>query len=127
MVETTCAVLVAEDHDDTGEMIRRALARRGVVAEIVGSAAALLERLEHAAPPRCIVLDEEMPGMTGLSLYRQLVARPEWKDIPVFFYTASYDARKQAEAEQLGARAWFVKGVTRMADLIQPIVDICGD
>jgi CheY-like chemotaxis protein len=123
-VARECAVLVVEDHLDTADMIKRVLARHGVTVEVARSGREALELIDRVTL-RCLVLDEAMPDMTGLALYRQLLSRPGFAKTPVFFYTASYEWRKQMEAEQLGARGWFVKGISRLSDLIHPVLDAC--
>ena len=117
-------ILVVEDHPDTADLLTRYLGRRGIQAESVGNGMAALEFLEHDRPC-AIIIDESMPGMSGLELFQQLIAREEYKTIPVFFYSASYDWRKQMEASALGAKGWFVKGVSRLEDMLTAIRTAC--
>jgi two-component system sensor histidine kinase ChiS len=117
-------LLVVEDHPDTADLLTRYLGRRGIQAASVGNGMSALEYIEHEKPC-CLLLDENMPGMTGLELFQQLLAREETKSIPVFFYSASYDWRKQMEANALGAKGWFVKGVTRLEDMLAAIRTAC--
>jgi two-component system chemotaxis response regulator CheY len=123
-IASQCVVLIVEDHADTAQMLARHLARRGIPAEAVENALAAMDFLD-VIKPACMIVDETMPGMSGLDLLRQLQARPEWREIPVFFYSAAYDWRKQMEAEALGAKAWFVKGITRLDDLMSDVVAAC--
>jgi CheY-like chemotaxis protein len=120
-----CTILVVEDHADTAGMLTRHLGRRGLCAETVGTGPEALEYLAQTKPC-CIVLDEGMPGMSGLEFFRHLLAWSETRDIPVFFYSASFDWRKQMEATALGAKGWFVKGVSRMQDLLDAVEACCG-
>jgi DNA-binding response OmpR family regulator len=124
-VAARTSILIVEDHADTAEMLRRFLARAGFAAETAAGGREALEVLSDNRPV-CVILDETMPDMTGLDLLRQLRARPEMKETPVFFYSATYDWRKQMEAEALGAKAWFVKGVSRLEDLLKQIVTHCA-
>jgi two-component system response regulator/two-component system chemotaxis response regulator CheY len=126
MIQVDCAVLLVEDHADTAEMLQRTLKRHGVAAEVARTAAEALGKIARCAPD-CIVMDESMPDMTGLTLFRKLLERTEWKEIPVVFYSASYEWRKQQEAEKLGARAWLVKGVRSVPELVKSVLDICRD
>ena len=121
-----CAVLIVEDHVDTADMLRRFLRRNHFSAEVVYGGMAALEFLERGQP-RCVIIDEMMPDMTGLDLLRQLKARPEYRHIPAFFYSANFDWRKQMEAEALGAKAWFIKGVSNLKDLIEKVMEWCSD
>ena len=37
------------------------------------------------------------------------------------FYSAAFDWRKVAEARGLGAKAWLVKGVNRLSDVVDQV------
>jgi putative two-component system response regulator len=115
------SVLIVEDHADTAEMLRRYLARKGYTAEVAPNGVAALSSVARRRPT-CVILDETMPGMTGLAVLREMQATPEVRDIPVFFYSAAFDRRKQQEAEALGARGWYVKGISRLTDLMDNVI-----
>lgn len=119
------SVLIVDDHVDTADMLRRYLARNGVPADVALSGTAALEHLS-TQKPACVILDETMPGMTGLDLLRQLQQHPDARNIPVYFYSAAFDRRKQLEAERLGAKGWFVKGISRLTDLMDNVLTTCG-
>jgi len=124
---TSCSVLIVEDHADTADMLRNHLKRKGYDAETVDNGMAALEFLERQRP-KVLLIDESMPVMNGLTLLRQLQARPEYRHIPVVFYSGAYDWRKQMEAEALGAKAWFIKGVTSLQDVMTKVTAFCtGD
>ncbi len=53
------------------------------------------------------MLDIRLPGITGLELYRRLVAGGA--TTPVIFITAYDDPEVRAEAERLGASAYLIK------------------
>jgi DNA-binding response OmpR family regulator len=119
-----CVVLIVEDHPDTADMLARFLNRHGMAAESAGDAATAMDRM-RANPPACVILDEGLPGTSGLELFRQMRARAEWRDIPVLFYSGAYDWRKQMEAEALGAKGWFVKGVAGIPKLVEAVAVCC--
>lgn len=122
---STCSVLIVEDHPDTADMLRRYLARKGYAAEVAPDGATALDYLAQNRPA-CVILDETMPGMTGLDLLRELRGTPEAENLPIFFYSAAFDRRKQQEAQSLGARGWFVKGISRLNDLMDNVIATCG-
>jgi two-component system chemotaxis response regulator CheY len=123
---TSCAVLIVEDHADTADMLRSHLKRQGCDADIVDNGQAALDFLQQRLP-RCLIVDEGLPVMNGLSLLRQLQARPEYRHLPVIFYSGAYDWRKQMEAEALGAKAWFIKGVSNLKDVMSAVLPFCTD
>lgn len=124
-VETQSSVLIVEDHADTAEMLRRYLARKGYTAEVAPNGAAALNVMSSRRP-KCVILDETMPGLTGLDVLKKLQSSPEGREIPVFFYSAAFDRRKQQEAEALGARGWFVKGISRLNDLMDNVIAVAA-
>jgi CheY-like chemotaxis protein len=119
------SILIVEDHADTAEMLRRYLHRNGYEAEVVPNAAAALSSLASHRPA-CMILDQTMPGMTGLDLMRQLQANPTVSDIPVYFYSAAFDQGKQIEARSLGAKGWYIKGISRLTDLMDHVIADAG-
>ena len=119
-------VLIVEDHADTAEMLRRLLARNGFAADVAMNAAEAIEKLERQRPT-CLILDETMPGMTGLELMRHIQAHPKHREIPVLFYSAAFDAQKQAQAKAMGAKGWFIKGVSRLPDLVEQVKEVRGN
>jgi DNA-binding response OmpR family regulator len=113
-------VLIVEDHADTAEMLRRFLVRNGMGAEVALDAEMAMSAMARSRPS-CVILDETMPGRTGLELLRRLREHPAYRDLPVLFYSAAFDWRKQAEARSLGAKGWFIKGVSRLPDLMEQV------
>jgi CheY-like chemotaxis protein len=107
-------------------MLRNVLARKGIEAEVVFNGMEALEFLDRERP-RVLIVDEMMPVMDGLELMRQLQARPEHRNIPVIFYSAQYDWRKQMEAEALGAKGWYIKGVSSLKEMMGKVMECCSD
>lgn len=124
-IESTSSVLIVDDHADTAEMLRRYLARKGLVADVAPDGREALDLVSRRRPT-CVILDETMPGMTGLDVLRRLKESPEGRRIPVFFYSAVFDHGKQLEAEALGALGWYVKGVSRLNDLMDNVIAVAG-
>jgi CheY-like chemotaxis protein len=118
------SILIVEDHPDTAEMLRLYLGRHGMHADVAPTGPAALELLSHHRP-RCMIVDETMPEMTGLEFVRHCRQHPDYHDIPVVFYSAAFERRKQAEAASLGATAWYIKGISRLEDLRSHVADCC--
>ena len=68
----------------------------------------LLDLLEHILPD-LILLDIEMPGMTGYEIIARLKAKPKWRDIPVIFLTARADEDSELEGLSMGAADYVTK------------------
>lgn len=80
-------VLVVEDDDRVAELLTLAINDEdGYVALRVRDAERALRALETVSTD-VLVLDIELPGMSGLDLYDRLRAEPRYRSIPVIFET----------------------------------------
>jgi CheY-like chemotaxis protein len=59
--------------------------------------------------PDLVLLDMMMPGMDGLTVFRNILADPETKNIPVIFMTARVQAAEKEEYISRGARGVIEK------------------
>jgi FixJ family two-component response regulator len=99
-------VIVVDDDPEMNLAIRRLLNAAGFEAETFPSAEALLDA-GTAARASCLVLDINLPGLSGFELRRQL--ETAGATLPVIFITAYEDPGSQAEAEHVGAVAYLTK------------------
>jgi len=110
-------VILIDDEADLLKALRRLLKAVGFQVTCHQSAADFL-----AAPrptgPGCIVLDESMPGMSGLELQRELVA--EGSTLAIIFLTARGDIPMSVRAMKAGAVDFLTKPV-KDKDLISTI------
>jgi PAS domain S-box-containing protein len=102
-------ILIVDDMADNICMLEALLEGAGhrVVSAQNGKEA--LERLSEGTFD-VIVSDVLMPVMDGFQLCRECKSRPEWREIPFLFYTATYTEKKdEAFALSLGADAYILK------------------
>lgn len=59
-----------------------------------------------------ILLDFEMPGVSGMTFLEQLQKDPAFKDIPVVFITANHDNELVKKAIKEGAKGYIAKPFT---------------
>ena len=85
---------------------------QGINSRIYPSARAFLEGLPSGMPD-CLIVDVNMPEMTGIELQRELVNRGV--SIPTIVISGNDDKSIAASARSLGAAAFFVKPVPRAA------------
>src|SRR6476620_10972759 len=81
-------VLIVEDENDIAGLIKHTLERGGdVEAEIVGSGDAALKAVS-SRPPDLMVLDLNLPVLSGQEVCRILRARSDAKRLPIIMLTA---------------------------------------
>ena len=95
---------------DDDRFVREAMARliksHGYLAETFESAAALLGS-DRRACTACLIVDMQMPEMTGLELYSHLIAAGE--EIPTIMITAHPDESTRARALSAGVLCYLAK------------------
>ena len=98
---------------DDDPFVRTALARlmksHGYLVETFDGAASLLGS-DRRACIDCLIVDVQMPGMTGLELHSRLVAAGE--PIPTILITAHPDEAARAAALRAGAVGYLAKPFT---------------
>jgi DNA-binding NarL/FixJ family response regulator len=89
--------------------------------ELVGEAADGLEAIDVARlqRPDVIILDLEMPRMTGFEALPQLIQIVP--DALIVVYTSHDSAAARAKAASLGARAYLVKQSTPVREVLATI------
>jgi DNA-binding response OmpR family regulator len=96
----TLTILVVEDDEAVAELMRTVLnAVPGWGATVVHDAAAARAVFAHVQV-EVLVLDVNLPGISGIELLRMLRRDPDWRDPPVILVTAqpSQPAVKEAVA-----------------------------
>ena len=114
-------VAIVDDDDDVGQVLRGLLELVGYKAITYRSAQEFLEdaRLNHVS---CLVVDQRMPGMTGLELLSQL--RSLGMAIPSLLITGRADDQVKRQARELGAMKVAEKPI-QMGDFLR-VVAISG-
>jgi diguanylate cyclase (GGDEF)-like protein len=69
-------------------------------------------RLARESPPDLILLDAEMPGMSGFQLCEALKAEPALAGVPVIFVTSHSDAAFEVAGFEMGAVDFIAKPVS---------------
>jgi adenylate cyclase len=101
-------ILIADDHDLSRQMISDIVATMGhelVVADD-GPTALLTARVQM---PDLIILDVEMPGLTGFEVCRLLRAEEVTSRIPIIMLTALHEAEDRVYGLDIGADDYLTK------------------
>ena len=102
-------VLIVEDEQDIALLIKHALDRAGeTAAEIVNSGDAALRRITEE-PPDLVLLDLNLPVISGTEVCRIMRARPATANIPVIILTARSSESDRVAGLDLGADDYVTK------------------
>jgi diguanylate cyclase (GGDEF)-like protein/PAS domain S-box-containing protein len=92
-------ILVIDDWPINRDFLATLLRYAGHTIREAADGAAALELVRRARPD-IVITDILMPGMDGVEFAKRMAAVPEFSDIPVIFYTATY---RLAEAREMAS------------------------
>ena len=104
----TATLLVVDDNEQNRDMLSRRLVKRGYTVLTADSGARALATV-RAGSVDLILLDIEMPGMTGLEVLKALRETSTRADLPVIMATARDQGQDIVEALSLGANDYVTK------------------
>jgi FixJ family two-component response regulator len=110
-------VFVVDDDSSIREAIESLVKLDGLRVETFGTAQEFL-RTERPDLPGCVVLDVELPGLSGLDLQRELAAHGI--KLPIIFITGYGDIPMSVRAMKAGAQEFLTKPF-RDQDLLDAI------
>lgn len=102
------SILLVEDEVSMRELLRRALESAGYIVIDTHDGAQVRE-LAVGLIPRLIILDVNLPHVSGWEVIEQLRFEPTTANIPVIIYTASHDSGR---AQELGVADFITKPAT---------------
>jgi CheY-like chemotaxis protein len=109
LTEDVFSVLLVEDEVSMRELLRRALEVAGFLVVDTHDGGQVME-LAQGLLPSLIILDVNLPHMSGWDVLAQLKSDPETAAIPVIVYTAATSDERRAL--DLGATAFIAKPAT---------------
>jgi FixJ family two-component response regulator len=115
--DTDAIVFVVDDDSSIREAIESLVKLAGLRVETFGSAQEFL-RSKRADLPGCVVLDVELPGLSGLDLQRELASHGI--KLPIIFITGYGDIPMSVRAMKAGALEFLTKPF-RDQDLLDAI------
>jgi DNA-binding NtrC family response regulator len=106
MNKIAASVCVVDDDASIRESVEGLLRAEGLRVETYSSAREFLARTT-VEPPGCLVLDVELPGLSGLELQRELFRKEA--HIPIIFLTGHGDIPMSVRAIKAGALEFLTK------------------
>jgi len=104
------AILTVDDSTTIRRIVKRSIDEMGMeIIEATDGAQALKLLDEKAGGIELVILDWNMPGMTGLEVLRAIKADARFKDIVVMMLTSEADQTFVVEALKAGAQNYLTK------------------
>jgi len=106
----TSRLLIVDDNEMNRDMLARRLARKGYEIAVTASAHGLLERVKQDGTD-LVLLDIEMPEVSGLDALKTLRAAYSATELPVIMVTAKSQSEDIVRALDLGANDYLTKPI----------------
>lgn len=116
------SLLVVDDDDDIRLLIRHQVGSSGLDLEIVGEAANGRDAVERwrELRPDVVVIDERMPGFSGMEVAAGILA--EDPNQAILLFTAYLDGTLREMADKAGIRRCLTK--TQLSSLTRELSDM---
>ncbi len=102
-------ILIADDDELVAEIACRTLTDTGHICGWIANAAQAWDLLHTGRRPDLFLLDQDMPGMSGMTLLGKLRGSPIHYDLPVVMFTAKTGIEDEAQAIHGGAQGFVRK------------------
>ncbi|MEM7666730.1 MAG: response regulator [Pseudomonadota bacterium] len=102
-------ILIADDDELIAELASEVLIDAGHACGWVTDAEAAWELLHRGRRPDVLLLDQNMPGMSGVTLLRKLRGSSIFYDLPVIMFTTMSGDEDEAQAIYAGAQEFVRK------------------
>ena len=126
---TNATVYIVDDDASVREALAWLLRSRRLLSESFESAEAFEAAMAMRAAqrqPSCLLLDVRMPGMSGLALFDNMVARGDTAGIPVIFLTGHADVPTAVATVKRGAFDFCEKPFSdnQLVDRVQAALEL---
>src|SRR4030088_2757702 len=103
-------LLIVDDNEMNRDMLARRLLRKGYIVELAENAKELPERVKQSSVD-LVLLDIEMPEISGLEALQKLRERYSATELPIIMVTAKAQSEDIVRALDLGANDYLTKPI----------------
>jgi two-component system, chemotaxis family, chemotaxis protein CheY len=105
-------IWIVDDDEEMGRAIGLMLTLVDCEATLFFNARTTVQALLTGKKPDLMIIDVNMPEVSGLDLIEFLRRRPEWKDMPIIMFSSEAADTMVDKALKLGADTYLLKPVT---------------
>lgn len=118
-------ILIVDDVPDNIRLLSRILVKRGYQTRKALNGTMALTAIQ-ASKPRLILLDVQMPDMSGYELCKILKSEPENHHIPIIFLSANDENSAKRKALEIGAADYVTKpfNIEKLVDIIKYQIEL---
>ena len=118
-------ILIIEDEGIIIDLLQKKLEKEGYDVEIARDGEEGLKKIKEIWPD-LILLDIEMPKISGLGVMEEINKSPALKRIPVIVMSEAGDSFELKRARELGAKDWIIKIEFDLPQIINKVVQQIG-
>ncbi len=124
---STWDVIIVDDEQDNAGVLKLVFEFHGARVRVAGSGQECLKLLEQGIPS-VLLLDVQMPVMSGFELLERIRQRPEWRNLPVVAITAHVRQEDQEQIMAAGFDGYIGKpvNVVTVIDEIERVMQTKG-
>ena len=115
-------ILVVEDDEGIGEMLTLTLELETCYQPLLVSSGQEALRIIQAVRPTLLLLDYQLPDMTGIEVYDRLHARKELKEVPVIMMSANIPRHELSKRQLIELEKPFE--IDTLVDLVETVARV---
>ncbi|KFE68930.1 response regulator [Hyalangium minutum] len=119
------SILVIDDSVTTRMLEQSILESAGYAVALAASGEEGMEQVLKS-PPALIIVDVEMPGMSGLEFTRRLRAHPSLAALPVIMVSSLGTEEARRRGKEVGVSAYIVKGEFDQQGFLDTVARLSG-
>ena len=118
-------ILIIEDEGIIIDLLQKKLEKEGYEVEVARDGEEGLRKIKEIWPD-LILLDLEMPKISGLWVMEEINKNPALKRIPIIVMSEAGDSFELKRARELGAKDWVIKIEFDLPQIINKVVQQIG-
>jgi CheY-like chemotaxis protein len=118
-------ILIVEDEGIIIDLLKKKLEKEGYEVEVARDGEEGLRKMREIWPD-LILLDLEMPKISGLGLMEEINKNPSLKRIPIIVMSEAGDSFELKRARELGAKDFIIKIEFDLPQIINKVIQQIG-